>query len=802
LRERTVSARQAALVVLNAWFGREPASVSGLLPLTAFQRAALARIERTLERRGGALLADAVGLGKTYVALSVVADALANDRTVAILIPAALRGHWQQHLRKLPARWRNAPRLVTHTALSFGRIPSLAAQLIVVDEAHAFRNPHTRRYESLVRLTAAARVLLLSATPINNTLIDLYSLIHLFADDHAFRDLGVIDLKEAFRRAPLDPRAQRDVQNVVEAVVVRRSRADIVAYPDGGAGDTATDLRFPERAPPRAVSYDLIASYGPAWPTAYSALEQLSFSWVTTCADPGVERLMRLQLLKRLESSVVAFTGSLRRHARLCALLLDALRAGRWIAPATLRSLVSGQETDLQLPLESILTDTLPRECDANALRAALQADRELLRECLRMLRQPSSQPDPKLAALRTALDAQTCRALVFTQYRDTAIYLWKQLSRHVRTGLVHGAEARLGKERAARSTVIGYFAPAANGIRPPPDRLRLDVLITTDVLAEGLNLQDANVVVNYDIPWNPVTLMQRIGRLDRLGSPHAAVQTFYFVPDRGLDELLGLMDRVERKLQLIERTVGSDGAVLDGRSTHSPRAFVAALQGQAAPRALADGAVVESLRARWLRERNVQNVDARPVTAALPANEHAWVLVVHDGTRLRLLVATDKEVREDAQYGCRTLLMALDDVTDSRPDTSPPWQKAMDWVAGQQAARALHCVNSRTSVEHVATRRLLEIMETIPPTRVLHRCERLLEQLARPLEPAARARLQSALENTATDGATPLIDALTEALGPPAYNSRVRSNIRRIAAIQVTSGLDSRAVDPAGEGR
>jgi hypothetical protein len=787
LRERIVTARQAALEVLNAWFGREPPSGPGVLPLTAFQRAALARIQNILERHGGAVLADAVGLGKTYVALAVVADALAGQRTVAIVIPAALRRHWQQHLRKLPARWRNAPRLITHTALSFGRVPHLEAQLIVVDEAHALRNPNTRRYEWLSRLTPGARVLLLSATPINNTLIDLYSLIRLFADDHAFRDLGVTDLKEAFRRAPTDARAQQDVQCVVEAVVVRRARADVVVHAES-RDDTTDGLRFPERVPPRAISYDLIASYGQAWSAVYSALEQLSFSWVTTGADPGVQRLMRIALLKRLESSVVAFAGSLRRHERLCLMLLEALHTNRWIAPATLRSLVSNQETDLQLPLESLLTTTMPRECDANALRASLQADRELLRGCLRRLREPMSQPDPKLAALYTTLDAhKQSRVLLFTQYRDTAVYLWKQLSRHTRAGLVHGSEARLGRERAARSTVVECFAPAANGARPPPDRLRLDVLITTDVLAEGLNLQDANVIVNYDVPWNPVTLMQRVGRLDRLGSLHETVHTLYFVPDRGLDELLGLMDRVEKKLHLIERTVGSDGAVLDSEAS-SPRDFMSALQEQAAPRAFAEATLVESLRARWLRERDGQKIEAGPVIAALPGNERGWLLVVHDGVRLRLLVATNQGVREDVQLGCRTLLLALDDDSASMPDAAPPWQSAIDWLEGSQAARALEKSNGRTPVEHAAARRVLDIIEANPPVRVLQRCERLLERLAQPLEHAARARLQSALENTATDAAIPVIDALAEALGPPTGKARRTLTIRRIAAIRTSS--------------
>jgi hypothetical protein len=786
MRGRIVTPREAALAILHAWFGVPATGQRGTLPLTGFQRQAVDRLRQILERWHGAVLADAVGLGKTYVALSLIEAALRRGQAVIIVVPAALRRHWQRHLRKLPAPVRGAPTLVTHTALSFGRVPAVEPAFVVVDEAHAFRNPRTRRYEALQRMIGPAHVLLLSATPVNNSLDDLQHIIRLFAQPTAFHEFGVADLREVFRRAPTDARAQRMVQQIIDAVVVRRTRTVVAGDPTDAPGQ-ALHLRFAERAPPRSVRYDLMAAYGTAWPDIYRALQRLTFAAASASAGGGAAELMRLQMLKRLESSVTAFALSLKRQAQLCDLMLNGLRNGRWIEPAALRSLIHDLEVGTQLPVQPLLARSLPRELDAQALTAALCADRELFRLCSAAL--PNGHvSDPKLDVLHALLRQLGAGAIVFTQYRDTAIHLWRRLQRTVRVGLVHGTDARLGAQRAARSTVIECFAPHANGVRPPSARLRVDVLIATDVLSEGLNLQDAHTVVSYDIPWNPVTLMQRLGRVDRLGSPHASVQLCNFLPDRGLDEWLNLVERVERKLQLIQRTMGGDGHLLE-LPEYRTRETVALASDPAAATvtALAQHEQIERLRARWLRQAQVPGVE-EPVVSSLPGDTDGWLIAVQDGTVMRLLfVDAHDNVRDDVGAACRLVNAALDCQCDCcTPHSAVPWTVVRRWLTD---ARAAHAISAEGHSEgRQLTRLLLNALAAAPAhARLLRRAERVLDLLGGCSYRIERTQLRSLVAQYGPHSSAAQMVAGLEALCADAREARrAPHSFRPVAAIEV----------------
>ncbi len=789
MRWRSVTPREAALTILHAWFGPAEAPTRSALSLTAFQREAVTRIAPVLQTRRGALLADAVGLGKTYIALAVIEDALGAGQNVVVVVPAALRRHWQQHLRKLPQHLRDGPRLVTHTALSFGRLPAAKAELVVVDEAHAFRNHRTRRYEALITLTQDAHVLLLSATPINNTLADLYHLIRLFASDHAFRDLGVADLWHTFRRADLDPLSRKEMDRVIEAVVVRRTRSHV----DANHGR----LRFARRAPPKSLRYDLVAAYGPAWPDTYRTVERLHFACATAAANGAGAELMRLQLLKRLESSVTAFALSLRRLAQLNGLLLDALQQGCWIEPAALRSLIHDGEVGTQLPLQALLTAEMPRELDVPALRSLLQADRDLIQRCLAGLRPPLASADPKLEVLHALLRELGPGVLVFTQYRDTAVHLWKQLQRRVRVGLVHGTDARLGAQRVARSTVIECFAPVANGARAPAQRARVDVLIATDVLSEGLNLQDAHTVVSYDLPWNPVTLMQRMGRVDRLGSPHDCVRLYNFLPDRGLDELLGLLERVERKLHIIQRTVGADGAVLDLPDCGVVRAAINTAQPSAAgENAFAAHEEIEALRELWRRNAHF-TPPAHAVTAVMPGQSAGWLFALRDGARTRLLVVdATGGVREDYLVAGRLLGGALLQQTDKDlTATQPPWTVVLEWIQAERSSSGLLASHRKPSPESQAAHLLLKALDHTQTDRpTMRRAGRLLRRLSAALDAGTASRLRLSLNELSAEAPLRHLVTLFEtALGQSASNKYQQSAIRPVAAVQIVASEPSR---------
>ncbi|HSJ15125.1 MAG TPA: helicase-related protein [Longimicrobiales bacterium] len=564
-----VSARMLALRVLQARYGPQ-VPAAGLEPdLAAFQRDAVARLQAALDRYRGAILADSVGLGKTHIGAAIARRALAAGSPVIIATPPSLRRQWQRILRDPRVRFashatlsRAAPgtRPETRPGTRYER-----SLLIVVDEAHAFRNPLTRRYRALASLSRGARLLLITATPVNNSLRDLYWLLRLFAGDGTFAAAGVPDLYACFRHAERSGGPGR-IPTVLAQVMVRRTRSllvDVHGSLDFGTGQ----LRFPGRESPVPVRYRRPA----AWRRVLRVIEDLELNGWTETRD-GADLLLRMTLLRRAESSAGAAVASFTALHGTLSRALDAVARG--LDPRDV-SRAPGAPAD-QLTMDALLLRPLPRGFDRVAMERAARRDLERIAEALDAVR---SEPDAKLDALRDLLEHLRGRPVVlFTEFRTTAVQLHRELRNQLRTGLVHGGGALLGSSPAARRTVIERFAPRANGVRPPPPRERIELLISTDVLAEGLDLQDAADVISYDLPWNPVRLIQRVGRIDRLGSTHERIRSYHFVPERDLERTLGLMRRLRRKLRAIDCTIGVEDDVL-GRT----RELAGALRGDAA---------------------------------------------------------------------------------------------------------------------------------------------------------------------------------------------------------------------------
>ncbi|MBI4521063.1 MAG: DEAD/DEAH box helicase [Gemmatimonadetes bacterium] len=594
--------------------------------LTVYQADAAERAEQILSRRRGVLICDSVGLGKTFIALRLIEHVLRRGGRAVVVSPAALRTQWTKPLLELAERcgvgrriglgrkrttaserhwqsgrlelaeatatytrplvaWLSQARLSrgTHGAEMIGVV-----DLVVVDEAHNFRNPGTRRYAALADLTAGARVALLTATPVNNSAWDLYWLIRTFAGDADFADLGVPSLKAATDAAH---RTGASLRPVVAALTVRRSRAFIRDHYQRRSAPGSPDLRFPSRAPPVPIRYSL-DEHRPGWSReALKLLEELEFAALEIVAraarrggsragssarrralaarrpvgaKPGAPaEIMRLALLKRLESSVIAFARSIGRQLRLSAAVRDGVVAGRVPDAAEIRAIVGGDDA-AQLLMPHVIGVPLPRGLELEPLVQALERDLGRLGRLQTLTGSVDASMDPKLARLADLLtnDISGEKVAVFTEFRDTARYLHQALCGRARVALVDGGCARLGAAAASRAEVIARFAPRANGARPPGSAHRVDVLVATDVLSEGLNLQDAGRIVSYDLPWNPVRLIQRIGRIDRLGSCHELVHVYNFIPDVGLDAMLRLFARIRSKLATIGETVGTDGVV------------------------------------------------------------------------------------------------------------------------------------------------------------------------------------------------------------------------------------------------
>jgi superfamily II DNA or RNA helicase len=504
--------------------------------LAPYQVPAAERLNAILSRHRGALLADAVGLGKSYVALAV---ALVRREPFVLVVPSVLVPQWRSLLVRLGV---DAP-IVTHESLS--RASSIVGAqhaaplhphhaLFVVDEAHRFRNPGTNRYRAFARLAVGARVLLVTATPVHNQIGDLFHLLRLFLRDHALAALGVPSL----RRAAAGDSDASLAAAAAARLIVARSRERVRTGYDGGP----VSLTFPSsttrsiRAGPAsdALLSDLIA-----------AVQQLR-------AGGSAAPLLRLMLLRRLASSLPAFRASLLRHDAYLDLASQAAGEGRALSAQEFqRCFPRAAESDMQLVLFPLLLER-------GAVNSTVR-DREVLAQVRRILTAAPTH-DPKAKALEDLLAGRAAKTIVFSDAQHTVRYLMRRL-RHQRVAALCGSAGRFATGDVRRQEVLRAFAPHAQGGSRPTAALETDVLIATDLLSEGLNLQDADQVVHYDLPWSPARLAQRVGRIDRLGSPHAAITTVTFLPTAPLAAAIAIEERLAAKASM-QLTAGADGSL------------------------------------------------------------------------------------------------------------------------------------------------------------------------------------------------------------------------------------------------
>lgn len=497
--------------------------------LLPHQADAVARARGILERFGGVLIADGVGLGKTYVALALAALERRSGGEAVAVVPAALRGEWT----RASAATAVAIPVFTHAALAVRRFPQASqATLVLVDEAHSFRNPRTRRYDALARLTAGRRVALLSATPLNNSVRDLAALIHLFAGWDRFREFGVPDLLQLLASGH-----HGGASLALGALSVCRTRRLVERrFPE-------LRTAFPERVLLPPVRYDLDAVCGGRLRSILAAL--ISLGGAHTRAERG-GALLHLNLLRRLESSRAAFRRSLLRHRNFLAEWDGAREKGVPLSRAAFRAAFPHTDDDsAQLVLWPLL-----RSGDAPNWDGDLDAWCRAIDGALALIDGLPADQDAKCDALESLLEGELAgrKTIVFTEFRDTALHLFRRLRSRGRVLAVLGDAAWAGAARVTRGEALDAFAPGSRGT-PADPLLQADLLIATDVASEGMNLQDACSVVNYDLPWNPVRVMQRVGRVDRLHSPHRQVHVAHLVPTNGLHDLTGVLRVLRTKL-------------------------------------------------------------------------------------------------------------------------------------------------------------------------------------------------------------------------------------------------------------
>lgn len=639
--------------------------------LFPFQKIGAHALIHKLQEHGGCILADSVGLGKTYTALAVMRYwEKVRGGNVLVLAPKKLLPNWEVfgfHKNNPLGETLNF-QLRAHTDLGRDALKDFAwsdFDLIVIDESHNFRNSHLgkegklSRYGHLMQSVIRAHrqkaghpahVLLLSATPVNTHFGDLRAQIQLFSDgdDAAFEEkLGVSSLQGLSQNAqkvfndwmklPVAARTQKElleklptgVFSLLDGVSVARSRRQIERF---YASDEIGN--FPKRLPNRAFAPE-IDSAG-RFPS-FEALHKRISGYQLTLFKPsqflradlseGVRAryqsetvhnfsqkaregflvgMMRMNFLKRLESSVSSFASTLERTIAKIAALERQVTTWEALSPTEREKLTAEIDTAWEQERED------DEELDAawdefsigkvgyslshlklNDWREALEADRAQLEHLLRQARDVSPQRDHKLATLRGFLEqhleaaknqsagadeAQKRKVIVFTAYADTAKYLFGELEswgreKGVKLGLVTGSgenATTLSLSRRDFNEILTHFSPrskrrAQNGAWARDEEI--DVLIATDCISEGQNLQDAGCVVNYDIHWNPVRLIQRFGRVDRLGSAHETVQMVNFWPAIGLETYIKLQARVEGRMAMVQlAATGDDEDWRDGQ--------------------------------------------------------------------------------------------------------------------------------------------------------------------------------------------------------------------------------------------
>ena len=620
--------------------------------LYTFQKDAALAIISKLEQFNGCILADSVGLGKTFTALAVIKYYENRNLRVLVLCPKKLSDNWITY----KANYRNNPLagdrlrydVLYHTDLSreqgfsgetdLSKLNWAAYDLVVIDESHNFRNGgdvdddgksnrYTKLMNKVIRPGARTRVLMLSATPVNNRFYDLRNQLALAYEGNSSAWKDKLDtnrsVEEIFRSAQKQFNAwsklapsQRtteqlmrmldfDFFEILDAVTIARSRQHIdIYYNIEEIGNFPTRLPPVTKQPPltdlnNAITYDeiyeLILSLTlsiytpsnyilPSRLKKYADLNHEGKNSLTQAGrEEGIRRLMSINLLKRLESSVHSFRLTLQRIRDMIAATLDTIHTYDPHKIIELKDLTGAADFDAD-DMESDLF-TVGRkvkialeDMDYLTWQRDLQTDFETLQLLLGMVADITPGHDSKLQTLlqtlaekqREPLNKDNRKVLIFTAFSDTAQYLYEQVGAYMlrsfglHTALVTGSvegRSTVPKFKADLNNVLTCFSPISKDRAAlMPDGPDIDILIATDCISEGQNLQDCDCVINYDIHWNPVRLVQRFGRIDRIGSRNVVIQMINFWPDVQLDAYIDLRARVETRMKaLVLSSTGDD---------------------------------------------------------------------------------------------------------------------------------------------------------------------------------------------------------------------------------------------------
>nr|WP_294853466.1 helicase-related protein [uncultured Oscillibacter sp.] len=628
-----------------------------------FQKDAALAIINKLEKYNGCILADSVGLGKTFTALAVIKYYENRNKSVLVLCPKKLSNNWNTYKDNYVNNPIAADRLrydvLYHTdlnrshgasnGLDLDRLNWGNYDLVVIDESHNFRNGgklsgeedekenrYLRLLNKVIRRGVKTKVLMLSATPVNNRFNDLKNQLQLayegnaaLIDDKLNTTRSIDDIFKNAQKAfntwskldACDRTTEKllkmldfDFFEVLDSVTIARSRKHIAKY-----YDTSDIGKFPTRRKPislspcltdlkSAINYNEIFAqlmlltltiYTPTHYILPSKIEKyaelyednkVNIGFTQANREQGIRRLTAINLMKRMESSVYSFNLTLKRIRDQIEGMVKTIDEYDRHSSQTL------QMTDISDIDEYDFDDqngedlfSIGRkvkidlaDMDYKSWRDSLVKDAEILELLYLMISDITPEHDSKLQELFKVLKAKiehpinkgNKKVIIFTAFSDTAAYLYDNVSMYMKThfgldtamitGSVDG-RTTIPKLRVDFNTVLTCFSPISKGkeLLMPNNPASIDVLIATDCISEGQNLQDCDYLINYDIHWNPVRIIQRFGRIDRIGSRNECIQLVNFWPDISLDEYINLKAKVETRMKIVDMTATGDDYIL-----------------------------------------------------------------------------------------------------------------------------------------------------------------------------------------------------------------------------------------------
>lgn len=556
-----------------------------------YQEQAVLNAKKILEEYGGVFISDVVGLGKTFITAMLAGQI--EGRTLVLAPPVLLDpnnpGSWLNVFSdfRVPAEFESVGMLDAIVKRGVDKF-----QNIIIDESHRFRTENNTTYEKLAEICRGKRVILVTATPYNNSPKDILSQIKLFQKARKSTIPGLIDLEKFFsglerKLKGLDRQRDHDKyieiikenakeirEKVLKYLMVRRTRSEIIKYFDKDLEEQ--NLKFPEVDKPTSVFYQLNEKEDNVF---FQTIKLLALDFKYTRYKPllyykgelsqpeelsqqNMGKFMKILLIKRLESSFYAFRNSLDRFINSYEQFLNQYKSGWvYISKKHINKVFELLDDEDDQAIEDMISEGKADKYPSNEFRPEFKKDLEADLKTLKQIREDwnTIQRDPKLLAFVDKLKddpiLKSNKLIIFTESKETAEYLSKNIEEKLQTPTLcyTGASGEDIRER-----VIENFDAK---VRHPKDDYR--ILVCTEILAEGVNLHRSNVVINYDIPWNPTRMMQRVGRINRVDTKFDNIYTYNFFPTKQANDLIKLKEAAEAKINAFIELLGSDAHLL-----------------------------------------------------------------------------------------------------------------------------------------------------------------------------------------------------------------------------------------------